>query len=103
MHIIHVDAHNDVSVNFSPHKDMDSCVFPSVTDEKPDGLLPIDDHISLNSVDVLTVLHESFSFNLIIQNLIKHAMCNDGFENMIMYDMYRNSAYGVLGSLISRN
>ena len=99
----HVHAHNDVSVNFSPHKDMDSCVFPSVNDENRDGLLPIDDHISRDPVDVSTVKNESCSFNMIIQNLIKHAMCIDGFENMIMKDTNRNSAFsGVLELLISQ-
>ena len=73
-----------------------------MNDENADGLLPTHDHISLNSVDALTVLNEPCSFNLIIQNLIKHAICNDGFENMIIEDMYRNSAFnGVLESLIS--
>ena len=80
-----------------------SCVFPFVNAENRDGLLPIDDHISRNSVDVLTVLNESCSFNLIIQNLIKHAMWNDGFENMIIKDTNRNSAFnGVLELLISK-
>ena len=37
---------------------------------------------------VLTVLNESCGFNMIIQNLIKHTMCNDGFENMVIKDMY---------------
>ena len=73
-----------------------------MNDENADERLPIDDRISLNSVDVLTVLNEPCSFNLVIQNLIKHAMCNDGFENMIIEDMYTNSAFNrVLESLIS--